>query len=177
VVSLTERPYVERANDAHAERRRRRLAALGIERRTPSAIPPPAALQVRVEGIRGTWLVDPEKHARLGEPFRGRCALLSPLDWLLFDRQRLVDLFAFDYQLEMYKPAARRRWGYWAMPVLYGDRLVGKLDASADHAVGVFRVRALHLDVEPSTTLDREVERELRDLARYLDLELADERE
>src|SRR6478735_3704449 len=48
VVSLTDRPYVERANAVRAERRRRRLAALGIERRTPSAIPPPAALQVRV---------------------------------------------------------------------------------------------------------------------------------
>ena len=68
----------------------------------------------------------------LDRPLRGRTALLSPLDRLVFDRKRMTDLFAFDYQLEMYKPAAARRWGYWAMPVLHGDRLVGKLDATAD---------------------------------------------
>ena len=163
--------------DARAERRRRRLAALGIERRTPSAIPPPGAPELRVEGVRGSWYVDPGQLARLDEPFRGRCALLSPLDWLVFDRQRLLDLFEFDYQLEMYKPAAKRRWGYWAMPVLRGDRLIGKLDAAADHAVGALRIHALHLDVEPNASLVRDVDRELRDLAGYLDLELVDERD
>ena len=163
--------------DARAERRRRRLAALGLERRTPSAIPPPGALDVRVEGVRGTWFVDPGQLSRLDEPFRGRCALLSPLDWLVFDRQRLVELFECDYQLEMYKPAAKRRWGYWAMPVLRGDRLIGKLDAAADHAVGALRIHALHLDTAPTPPLTRDVDRELRDLARYLDLELVDERE
>ena len=69
---------------------------------------------------------------QLERPFRGRTALLSPLDRLVFDRKRMAELFEFDYQLEMYKPAAARRWGYWAMPVLHGDRLVGKLDATAD---------------------------------------------
>jgi uncharacterized protein YcaQ len=163
--------------DARAERRRRRLTALGLERRTPSAISPPGALVARVEGVRGTWYVDPEQLARLDEPFRGRCALLSPLDWLVFDRQRLAELFEFDYQLEMYKPAAQRRWGYWAMPVLRGDRLIGKLDAAADHTVGALRVHALHLDTAPTASLARDVDRELRDLASYLDLELVDERD
>ncbi len=119
------------------------------ERRTPSDDPTSGrAWTSRVEGVRGTWFVDPEQLARLDEPFRGRVALLSPLDWLVFDRQRLVELFEFDYQLEMYKPAARRRWGYWAMPVLRGDRLIGKLDAAADRAVGALRIHALHLDTE-----------------------------
>ena len=56
------------------------------------------------------------------------------------------EIFEFDYQLEMYKPAAKRRWGYWALPILYGDRLVGKLDATADREAGVLRVDAVHED-------------------------------
>jgi uncharacterized protein YcaQ len=163
--------------DARAERRRRRLAAVGIERRTRSAVPPPGALDVRVEGVKGTWFVDPHQLSRLDEPFRGRCALLSPLDRLVFDRERLLDLFGFDYQLEMYKPAAERRWGYWAMPVLRHDRLIGKFDATADRTVDALRVHALHLDAEPTDALVNDVERELRDLASYLDLELVDERD
>ena len=122
-----------------------------------------------IEGVRGTWRVDP---AQLGQPFRGRAALLSPLDRLVFDRKRLAELFEFDYQLEMYKPAASRRWGYWAMPVLHGDRFVGKLDATADHRAGVLRVHALHEDVELSATARAAVEREVADLATWLGLEL-----
>jgi uncharacterized protein YcaQ len=90
-----------------------------------------------VDGVRGTWRVDPSSS---GQPFRGRTALLSPLDRLVIDRRRLSELLGSDYQLEMYKPAAQRRWGYWAMPVLHGDRLVGKLDSTTDLAAGVLRV-------------------------------------
>ena len=61
--------------------------------------------------------------------------------------------------------------------MLRGDRLVGKLDAAADHEVGALRIHALHLDVEPTASLVRDVDRELRDLAGYLDLELVDERD
>ena len=57
------------------------------------------------------------------------------------------EVFEFDYILEMYKPAAARRWGYYALPILYGDRLVGKLDATADRKAGVLRVAAVHRDV------------------------------
>jgi len=100
-----------------------------------------------VEGTKGEWRVDP---ARLGDDFEGRTALLSPFDRLVMDRKRLDVLFAFDYVLEMYKPRAQRIWGYYALPVLYGDRLVGKLDATAERAEGVLRVDAVHED-EPFT--------------------------
>ena len=90
----------------------------------------------------------------------------------MFDRKRMADLFEFDYQLEMYKPAAARRWGYWAMPVLHGDRLVGKLDATADPAAGLLRVDALHEDVPLTASARAAVEREIRSLAALLDLEV-----
>ncbi len=89
-----------------------------------------------VEGVNGTWRVDP---SLLGQPFSGRAALLSPFDRLIHDRKRTVELFEFDYRLEMYKPAAKRRWRYFALPILYGDRLVGKLDATADRNAGCCR--------------------------------------
>jgi len=80
----------------------------------------------------------------------------------------MTDLFEFDYQLEMYKPAAKRRWGYWALPILSGDRLVGKVDATADRKAGVFRVDAIHED-EPFD--EAELSRELLELADWLGLE------
>ena len=123
-----------------------------------------------VEGVRGAWRVDP---AQLGQPFAGRAALLSPFDRLLHDRKRMKEVFEFDYLLEMYKPAAQRRWGYYALPILYGDRLVGKLDARADRTAGVLRVAAVHRDVPFSNAMTAAVDREIRDLARWLDLELA----
>lgn len=58
----------------------------------------------------------------------------------------MSELFEFDYILEMYKPAVQRRWGYYVLPILYGDRLVGQLDARADRDAGVLRVAAVHQD-------------------------------
>jgi uncharacterized protein len=166
-------------DEARAVRERRRLAALGIARTTGPDFPgDPLAVgeagePAVVEGVRGTWRVDPRQ---LGRPFRGRAALLSPLDRLVVDRKRVAELFEFDYQLEMYKPAATRLWGYWALPVLYADRLVGKLDVAADHPGGVLRVHALHQDVELTPAMRAAIEREIRSLARWLRLEIEDER-
>jgi hypothetical protein len=161
---------------ARAERDRRRLASLGIARaRAPQTPGEPnhvaeAGEAAVVEGVPGTWRVDPEQLEGLGRRFRGRTALLSPLDRLVFDRRRMAELFEFDYQLEMYKPAAARRWGYWAMPVLHGDRLVGKLDATADPEAGLLRVDAFHEDEPLPATARAAVEREIRSLAALLDL-------
>jgi uncharacterized protein YcaQ len=72
----------------------------------------------------------------------------------------------------MYKPAAKRRWGYFALPVLYGDRLVGKLDATADRKTGALRVNAVHRDVPFTEPMTAAVDREIADLARWLKLDL-----
>ena len=163
------------ADEALRIRDERRLRALGIARaRGPDSPVEPAHVgqageTAVVEGVRGTWRVDP---AQLGQPFSGRAALLSPFDRLVHDRRRTAELFGFDYQLEMYKPAARRRWGYYALPVLYGDALVGKLDATADRQAGVLRIHAIHQDVPFTEEMTEAVGREIEDLARWLHLDL-----
>jgi uncharacterized protein len=167
-------------DEARRLRAERRLRALGIAR-AKAAESPVEPLDVGdvgqpavVEGVRGAWRVDPELLAevRLGTPFLGRAALLSPFDRLLHDRKRMKELFEFDYLLEMYKPVVQRRWGYYALPVLYGDGLVGKLDATADRAAGVLRVNALHRDVEFTPSIASAVDAEIADLARWLGLDL-----
>ncbi|WP_036331105.1 DNA glycosylase AlkZ-like family protein [Microbispora sp. ATCC PTA-5024] len=176
---LAERVYpddpVVPVDEALRIRNERRLRSLGIARARTQEVPvEPADVgdagePAVVEGVKGTWRVDP---SQLGLPFDGRAALLSPFDRLVHDRRRTVELFEFDYQLEMYKPAAKRRWGYFALPILYGDRLVGKLDAKADRKGGVLRVEAIHEDVPFTAAMTEEVGREIEDLARWLGLEV-----
>jgi uncharacterized protein len=163
------------AGEALRIRNERRLRALGIARaRGPECPVEPvdvgkAGEPAVVEGVKGTWRVDP---SQLGQPFSGRAALLSPFDRLIHDRKRTVELFGFDYQLEMYKPAAKRRWGYFALPILYGDQLVGKLDATAARKDGFLRVHAIHQDVPFTKTMTAAIGREVRDLADWLELDL-----
>jgi uncharacterized protein len=167
------------ADEARRLRDEQRLGALGIARaRAPQVAVERADVgdagePAVVEGVKGEWRVDP---ALLGRPFSGRAALLSPFDRLTHDRRRAAELFDFDYQLEMYKPAAARRWGYYALPILYGDRLVGKLDATADRKARVLLINAVHEDTAFSAAMAAAVDREIEDLARWLDLELAPDR-
>ena len=175
---LAERVYPDEpavpAEEALRIRNERRLRALGIARargtesQVEQAYVGEAGEPAVVEGVKGTWRVDP---ALLGQPFSGRTALLSPFDRLIHDRKRTVELFEFDYQLEMYKPAAKRRWGYFALPILYGDRLAGKLDATADRKAGVLQVNAIHQDVTFDKAMTAAVDQEIEDLARWLGLD------
>ncbi len=164
-------PSVE---DAARMRNGRRLASLGIARRRTTKMPiepvdvADAGEPAVVEGVKGEWRVDP---AALRDDFEGRTALLSPFDRLVYDRRRAQELFDFEYTLEMYKPAAKRRWGYFALPVLHGDRLVGKVDAKADHDASVLRVNAVHEDVRFTKAIATAVEAELADLASWLRLD------
>jgi uncharacterized protein len=163
-------PSVDEAERAKNERR---LASLGIARQKGRKMPMEpihvgeAGEPAVVEGTEGEWRVDP---AALGEDFEGRTALLSPFDRLVHDRVRAEELFDFEYTLEMYKPAAKRRWGYYALPMLHKDRLVGKVDAKADREASVLRVHAIHEDVRFTRTMAKAVHAELEDLAAWLGL-------
>jgi uncharacterized protein YcaQ len=178
VWDLAERVYpsdvdVPSAEEAARRKNERRLASLGIARRKTTAMPVEridvgeAGEPAAVEGVKGEWRVDP---AALDDEFEGRTALLSPFDRLIHDRARAMQLFDFEYTLEMYKPAAKRRWGYYALPILHEDRLVGKVDAAADRTTSVLRVNAIHEDVAFTRTIARAVQAELQNLASWLGL-------
>jgi hypothetical protein len=164
-------PTVEVAERLKDERR---LASLGIARAQARAMPMEpihvgeAGEPAVVVGVKGEWRLDP---AQLSRPFKGRTALLSPFDRLIHDRTRAEELFDFEYTLEMYKPAAKRRWGYFALPILHGDRLVGKLDAAADRKASALRVNAIHEDVEFTGAIAKGVQAELESLAAWLGLD------
>jgi len=179
---LAERVYpsgvpIPSVDEARRLRNERRLAALGIARPKTTVMPmEPADVgdagePALVEGVKGEWRVEP---AALGDDFEGRTALLSPFDRLIHDRLRAQELFDFEYALEMYKPAAQRRWGYFALPVLHGDRLIGKVDAVADRKASVLRVNAIHEDVTFTSSMAKGVQVELEDLASWIGLDAMD---
>ncbi len=160
--------------DAERELDARRLASLGIARARGTAMPVEpntvgsAGEPAIVEGVPGEWRVDP---AALDRSFEGRTALLSPLDRLVHDRKRILELFDFDYTLEMYKPAKSRRWGFFALPVLHDERLIGKLDAAADRKAGTLTINAIHEDLPFTPAVNNAVVDEVEALATWLGLE------
>jgi hypothetical protein len=176
---LAERVYpadvvIPSDDDVRRIKNERRLASLGIARQKTTAMPiepvdvGEAGEPAAVEGVKGEWRVDP---AYLVDDFAGRTALLSPFDRLVYDRRRAEELFDFEYTLEMYKPAAKRRWGYFALPILHDDQLVGKVDAVADRKASLLRVNAIHEDVRFTRSTTQAVQAELADLAAWLGLD------
>jgi len=181
---LADRVYVgldmPTREEAQSLMQRRVLGSLGLARsrgRADQTVVGEAGEPVRIDGVGGEWRVDPDALAAAEEPAAPRAALLSPYDRLVYDRDRAQALFGFEYVLEMYKPASQRRWGYYALPILYGDRLVGKLDAKADRKKGVFTILAVHEDVAAAggpwtSEIGDAVESEIEALAAWLGLEV-----
>ncbi|MBI2361926.1 MAG: winged helix DNA-binding domain-containing protein, partial [Elusimicrobia bacterium] len=104
-----------------------------------------AAVELALEGSKERWFALasdlPELEAE-GPPPRGT-TFLSPFDSLLWHRPRAVALFGYDYKIEVYTPAAKRRFGYYVLPILHDGRLVGQLDCKLHRDSGVLEVRAL----------------------------------
>jgi uncharacterized protein YcaQ len=108
-------------------------------------------LAVPVEGWSTPGYVHREHAPWLDKALAGKLratltTLLSPFDPLVWDRSRALAMFGFEYTIECYTPAAKRRYGYFVLPILHRGRLVGRLDAKAHRATGVFEVKALFLE-------------------------------
>lgn len=108
-------------------------------------------LEVRVQGWASPGYVhrdhaDLLMRARLGRLRATHTALLSPFDPLVWDRARLRAMFDFDYALECYTPQARRRHGYFVLPILHRGALVGRMDAKAHRREGLFEIKSLQLE-------------------------------
>jgi uncharacterized protein len=153
------------ADEARKIRDERRLRSFGVAR--PQVVGD-AGTPVEVEGTSGLWRVDPGATAK---NFEGRTALLSPFDRLIHNRVRTTELFDFEYLLEMYKPKAKRRWGYFALPVLHDDQLVGKVDATVDRKCSQLLVNAVHHDARFTREMTAAVGAELDALAAWLGLD------
>ena len=122
--------------------------------------------------LKGSWFVlaaDAERVTALARRWGGRTTFLSPFDTLIRDRARAEALFGLRYRIEIYVPQAKRQYGYFAMPILHDDALIGVIDPRVDRETDTFRVNAVHL--QPGVKRDRDtgqaVARALDDLAQF----------
>jgi len=135
----------------------------------------PGLVPVSVESASGDWLpmiapADIEHRlATLPTP-TSRLRIINPFDPIVRDRNRLKRLFGFDYRIEIFVPAAKRRYGYYVLPLLEGDRFVGRIEVRAERKDG--RLDVIDLWPEPgirfSTARMEKLEAELARLARFV---------
>ena len=147
----------------------RRLQGAGIaKQKSPWTPVGDAGEPAMIEGNPRKYRVAPEAMAALEQDEGGRVAFLSPYDGMLFDRPRISELFEFDYVLEQFKPKPQRKYGFFAHPILMGDRFVGLLDSEVDREKGVLTVTAVHelLPFDPEE--EAMVRGEIEQLAEWL---------
>lgn len=109
------------------------------------------AVAIRVEGWKEDAFVPIDLAPLVDEAAQGRVrstvtTLLSPFDPVVWDRKRAAALFGFDYAIECYTPAAKRKYGYFCLPMLHRGRLIGRVDAKAHRADGVFELKSVYLE-------------------------------
>ncbi len=120
---------------------------------------------------RGDWFIhsdDAPRLERLARDWQPRTTLLSPFDNLICDRARTRMLFDFDYTIEIYVPAAKRKYGYYVLPILHGDRLIGRIDPTMDRANQRLTINAVYAERDAPKSAARAVAAAVEDLAAFL---------
>jgi uncharacterized protein len=147
----------------HLNERLHELAAEGVIER------------IHVGDEKGEWFIHAEDMPLLDRVERNelqieRTTLLSPFDNLICDRPRTASLFNFDFRIEIYTPQHKRQYGYYVLPILHGDRLIGRIDPKLDREHGRLHIHAIH--AEKDAPLSRKTARSIRtaieDLATFL---------
>ena len=138
----------------------------GWERALADLVREGIAVPVTIAGItKGEWFA----HAHLlDRPWKPRTVALSPFDDLVSDRDHTEALLDFHFRLEIYVPKAARRWGYFVLPVLHGDRLIGRVDPRFDRETRVLRLEAVHAEPGTSESDGAAAWRAVRELATWL---------
>ena len=137
----------------------------GWERALRALVRRGLARPATVGALPGEWYAHGPS---LERPWRPRTTLLSPFDPLIHDRERTRRLFEFEYRLEMYVPRARRQYGYYVLPVLHGDRLVGRIDPFHDRAARTLIVHVVHAEADAPAGAGEPLATAIRDLADWV---------
>jgi uncharacterized protein YcaQ len=128
-------------------------------------------VRLDVAGVPGIFYTASDIARRLRtvrDGWEGRTTLLSPFDNLIHDRARLEALFGYRYRIEIYTPAHRRRLGFWAMPILHGDRIIGSVDPRLDREAGALVVNKLVIERGASAAARRAARAATDDLAAFV---------
>ena len=128
-------------------------------------------LQERKRRTLGVWLENGRWRAypdASDGPVSARTTLLSPFDRLIHDRDRAEALFGFRYRIEIYVPKAKREYGYYVLPILRGDRLIGRIDPLFDRRASVLRVNAVYAERNAPADAWPAVRAAIDDLAAWL---------
>jgi uncharacterized protein YcaQ len=127
---------------------------------------------------RGPWYVHGEdlpllealSNGDVNSAWQPRTTLLSPFDNLIADRARTEALFNFDFRIEIYVPKEQRKYGYYVLPILHGDRIIGRIDPTMDRKARRLNINAVH--AEPGAPMDsttaNAISESIEELAAYL---------
>ena len=156
--------------DINAERRKRILQDLTDSGKVKS---------VMVEGIKQAFYYRAEDDALMQSVMDGsadlkpRMSFIAPLDSLMWDKALVLAIWDYQYSWEIYTPAVKRKYGYYTLPILYGDKFVGRIDTAVDRKEHILRVKGLWWEegVRQTKKLNAELEKALKTFCRFNDCE------
>lgn len=129
---------------------------------------------VQVEGVRGTFYIRERDRAALetamsGAVLKPRCEAIAPLDPMMWDRKLIQAIFGFAFSWEIYTPAAKRKYGYYVLPLIYGEGFAGRVEAVREEKAGVLRVKHIWLEdgVRRTKKLEAAIQSAMKRLAKF----------